>query len=103
MPAARVASARLWNAIEKRGNQYSRRGSAQLAREIAFGLPEEIGLTPVEGEMTLQAFSNLGHLYSPTRQIDVVLVSEHFRWGNRHRICLPRCTDWRDGRSLSSQ
>ena len=69
-------SARLWNDIEKRENHHSRRASAQLAREIEFSLPVEKRPTPVEGEMTLQAFSTLGHLYSLIQQIDVVLVSE---------------------------
>ena len=41
-PPAIAASARLWNDIEKRENQHSRRASAQLAREIEFSLPVEM-------------------------------------------------------------
>ena len=41
-PSAGVASARLWNDIEKRENQHSRRATAQLAREIEFSLPVEM-------------------------------------------------------------
>ncbi len=41
-PSAGVASARLWNDIEKRENQHSRRATAQLAREIEFSLPIEM-------------------------------------------------------------
>ena len=40
--SARNASARLWNDIEKRENQHSRRASAQLAREIEFSLLVEM-------------------------------------------------------------
>ena len=41
-PPASAASARLWNDIEKRENQHSRRASAQLARELEFSLPVEM-------------------------------------------------------------
>ena len=40
--SARSAAARLWNDIEKRENQHSRRATAQLAREFEVGLPVEM-------------------------------------------------------------
>ena len=76
--SARIASARLWNDIEKRENQHSRRASAQLAREIEFSLPAE--MTRAE-QLALARDFIVGSLVARGYVCDWVL---HAKEGNPH-------------------
>lgn len=96
------ASERLWNDIEARENQHSRRATAGLAKEIEFSLPveltrgEQIGLAR---EFIVQALAARGytcdwvlhHAAEDNPHIHVMytereLPGEPERWGNKIRV-----------------